>query len=260
MAQPSTGVCEAWATEADLCSPCDDYDLDPILMAEKLLIASDLLYQLSGSRYPGECTETVRPTGCECGWTEERLRRRPEESRVYRCDRQVRGIRLGGSPLVEVTEVKLDGEVLPASEYRIDDHDLLVRLRDSDGQLRRWPCCQDITLPSTEDNTFEVTYTYGQDPPRGGVAAAAALACELFLACQPEEANGKCRLSSRVVSVSRQGVTKQLRDPALLFPEGRTGINEVDLWLEAERYARRNRAPAVIVPETAARRVRRVDT
>lgn len=256
MAQPTTGVCEAWATEADLCSPCDDYDLDPILMAEKLLIASDLLFQLSGNRYPGECSDTVRPTSCECAaGVRHSHRERPTPPPDVLC----RGIRLGGSPLVSVTSVKIDGVALDPSEYRIDDHDRLVRLRDSNGTLRRWPCCQDITLDDDAVGTFEVTYVYGQDPPRGGVAAAAALACELFLAAQPEAAD-RCRLSNRVLSVTRQGVTKQLRDPTLLFPEGRTGLSEVDLWLEAERYSRRNRRASIVVPETAAPRVRRVDT
>lgn len=246
MAEPTTGTCEPWATIADLCSPCDDYDLDAALLEDSLQIASDILFSLSGRRYPGVCEDVVRPTAGGC--TGRNL-----------CGRSVDGIRLGGSPLIEVTEVLLDGSALDASEYRVDDHDRLVRLRDSSGNLRRWPCCQDVTKPTTEVGTFQVTYTYGQTPPAGGIRAAASLGCQLALACQPETA-GQCRLSERVVSVTRQGVTKSLRDPAQMFPQGLTGLNEVDLWLESERYARKSRRASLIVPETAARRIRRTGT
>lgn len=257
MAELPTGTCEPWATLADLGSPCDDYGMDPALLEDSLQIASDVLFSLSGRRYPGVCEDVVRPTGaCAPRPTTPRdtLGRRGDP-----CCSTVRGIRLGGSPLVDVTEVLLDGEILDPSEYRVDDHDLLVRLRDADGTLRSWPCCQDVTLPTTEEGTFQVTYTYGRTPPLGGIRAAASLACQLALAAQPETA-GQCRLSDRVLSVTRQGVTKTLRDPAAMFPEGLTGLNEVDLWLSSERYGRKARRATVLVPETAARRVRRTGT
>lgn len=242
MAAPTQSVCEPWATIADVCSPCDDYEFDVALLEDKLAIASDLLYDLSGRRWAGECEETVRPVvgrcpsrdRCRCGWVSE--------------------IRLGGSPIVAVTEVKIDGDVLDAAAYRVDDHGTLVRL---DGYA--WPTCQNMRLDDTEQGTFSVTYTYGVAPPPGGVAAAAALACQLALACQPETI-GSCRLTDRAISVTRQGVTKQLRDPAQMFPEGLTGLNEVDLWLSSLRYGRRHRPATVIVPEIESRRVRRVGT
>lgn len=247
MAAPTTSVCEPWATIADVCSPCDDYEFDVALLEDKLAIASDLLFDLSGRRWAGECSETVRPVVGRC-----------RSRDVCRCA-DVAGIRLGGSPLVDVTEVKIDGVALDPSEYRIDDHNELVRLADGDGVRRGWPTCQNMYLADTEEGTFSVTYVYGTAPPPGGVAAAAALACQLALACQPETV-GSCRLSDRVVSISRQGVTKQLRDPAAMFPEGLTGLNEVDLWLSSLRYGRRQRPATVVVPEIESRRVRRVDT
>jgi hypothetical protein len=260
MAEPTTGTCEPWATLADLCSPCDDYEIDEALLEDSLQIASDLLFLLSDRKYPGLCTDVVRPIEGGCGgrtvWTRGA---RSRDRTADPCRRTVPGIRLGGTPLVSIEEVRLDGEVLDPSEYQIDDHDRLVRLRDADGVRRQWPCCQDTTLPATEDGTFQVSYTYGRTPPLAGIRAAASLGCQLTLACQPETI-GSCRLSDNTISVTRQGVTKQLRDPATMFPEGRTGLNEVDLWLEAERYARRRPRPALIVPETAARRIRRTNT
>lgn len=256
MAEPATGTCEPWATIADLGSPCDDYGMDAALLEDSLQIASDILFSLSGRRYPGVCTDVVRPTGA-CAPRE--TTPRDTTGRTDPCCRTTPGIRLGGSPIVDVSEVLLDGEVLDPSEYQVDDYDVLVRLRDPAGNLRRWPCCQDVTLPATEEGTFQVTYTYGRTPPLGGIRAAASLACQLALAAQPETA-GQCRLSDRVLSVTRQGVTKTLRDPAAMFPEGLTGLNEVDLWLSSERYGRKARRASVLVPETAARRVRRTNT
>lgn len=241
MAAPTQSVCAPWATIADVCSPCDDYEFDVALLEDKLAIASDLLYDLSGRRWAGECSEIVRPVVGRC----------PSRD-VCRCS-GVSEIRLGGSPLVEINEVKIDGVVLDASEYRIDDHSTLVRIGD------RWPTCQNMNLADTEQGTFSVDYVYGVAPPPGGVAAAAALGCQLAMACQPETL-GACRLTDRAISVTRQGVTKQLRDPAQMFPQGLTGLNEVDLWLESLRYGQRQRPATVVVPEIESRRVRRVGT
>lgn len=256
MAELATGTCEPWATIADLGSPCDDYGMDAALLEDSLQIASDILFGLSGRRYPGVCSDVVRPTGaCAPRATTPR----DTLGRGNPCGSTTRGIRLGGSPLVAITEVLLDGAILDPTEYTIADHDTLVRLRDASETLGVWPCCQDVTLPTTEEGTFQVSYTFGQAPPLGGVRAAASLACQLALAAQPETA-GQCRLSDRVLSVTRQGVTKTLRDPAAMFPEGLTGLNEVDLWLSSERYGRKARRASVVVPETAARRVRRLGT
>lgn len=247
MAAPTQSVCAPWATIADVCSPCDDYEFDVALLEDKLAIASDLLYDLSDRRWAGECEETVRPVVGRCRTRD-----------ACRCG-DVAGIRLGGSPLVEITTVKIDGVELDPSEYRIDEHAELVRLADGDGVRRGWPSCQNMYLADTEVGTFSVTYVYGIAPPPGGVAAAAALGCQLAMACQPETL-GACRLTDRAISVTRQGVTKALRDPSQMFPDGLTGLNEVDLWLSSIRYGKRHRPATVVVPELAAARVRRVDT
>jgi hypothetical protein len=56
----------------------------------------------------------------------------------------------------DVTEVQVDGVVLPDGAYRVDAPGRLVR---TDGGC--WPDCQDMGAPAGADNTFFVTYRYG---------------------------------------------------------------------------------------------------
>lgn len=105
-------------------------------------------------------------------------------------------------PVVAVSEVKLDGSVLNPTSYRVDDWRYLVRL---DGG--RWPECQDMSRPDTEDNTWSVTLTVGQTVPASGEFAAGALALEIARGCLGEA----CGLPVGITkSVTRQGVVKQL--------------------------------------------------
>lgn len=241
--------CQSWATQADLCTPCDDYSVDSGLMDTYLTVASEILYALSGRQFPGECSETVRPctrrsyasfpflkpvnisgrwefpiAACSCNLPDN-----------CGCG-ELRSIRLGRWPIVEVTEVKVDGAVLDPTLYRVDEDEYLVRLRDADDSNPGWPCCQDLTRADTEDDTFSVTFTYGRNPPQSGIQAAAVLACELYRACDPEAFEGECRLPANVIQVARQGVTVLVNSAVNLFvpKKGqpvRVGLVEVDLFL-----------------------------
>lgn len=123
-------------------------------------------------------------------------------------------------PVGRVDQVKIDGQVVPASAYRVDDGRLLVR---TDGQ--QWPLCQDMVKPDTQAGTFSVTYLKGISVDGLGAYAAGILACEYAKACS----GAKCRLPSGVETISRQGITMTLTPGA--FPNGRTGIREVDAYL-----------------------------
>lgn len=225
------GPCEAWATSSDLCSPCDDYALDSVLVDDALDIASEVLYVLSGRQFPGVCSETIRPVFC--GSRKE--------------------IKLT-SPVVEVTEVKVDGEVLvEGTDYRVDDYSKLRRLDDE-----VWPGSQDLDLEDTEEDTFSVTYSFGAEPPDSGVKAAAVLACEIVLACQPELA-GQCRLPKNVTSVTRQGVTTTKQPLIVALEGGQTGIYEIDLFLTAWNPHKLRRRSRVLSPDLDQRN-RRVST
>lgn len=173
--------------------------------------ASELLFELSGRLFPGlSGPKTVRPPchGCACGY--QVLSRGyvigpwlTGDPWSYMCDYCLVScspslVKLSGYPVREITEVLIDGVVVNPSLYRIHKHRYAMRLDDG-----RWPLQQDLTLASTEDNTFAITYTYGADPPSLGVSAAAQLACELYKECSGQA----CALPKGVTRVSRQGIT-----------------------------------------------------
>lgn len=255
MTAPSASTCSPWAEMGDVCSPCDDYSFDPTLLADSLQIASDVLYELTGRRWSGECEETIRPCGYRtsdsgwCGCT---------SSRGCGC-RRLSELRLPGYPASAVTEVKIDGVVIDPARYRVDAHRWLVYLPESDTAERRgWPCCQRLDLPDTEEDTFSVTYTFGQDPPPGGIKAAAILGCQIALACQPETAGGgRCRLPKRVTTITRQGVSMAVLDPMTFVADGLTGLTEVDLWVQSTLIGASRRRASVFRPDTAGRAARR---
>lgn len=227
-------VCSAWATVADLCSPCDDYAIESVDIDAALLMASDVLFNFTRRRWPGVCAETVRPCTGECGSTS-----------PTRCSCSWGSqVRLPGTPVVAVTEVKVDGVVVSPSEYRVDDIATLVALGD-----RRWPTCQNLSLDDTAEGTWSVTYEYGVAPPIGGVKAAASLGCQLALACQPEAIrDGRCRLPRRVTTITRQGVTLAVIDPLSLFAEGLVGLPEVDLWVASVNRGDVTRRATIVDP------------
>lgn len=266
---PAVGTCEPWATEADLCEPCNVYDAELGDMALNLQMASDVLNNLSPTKYPGVCTDVVRPCAKPSGDIFNRgdplllLRHMPGTWFPLwgtcgcwtsgRCGLGGnREVALPKGPVVEVTEVLVDGQALGADEYRLDDQRRLVRRPDADGRPQAWPCCQRMDLDDTDVGTWSVAYTYGVRPPPLGVRAAAVLACELALACSPSVGDqGKCRLPRRVTSVVRQGVTIIMAPSDFLDPKtGKTGIWEVDLFLFGERAEQSHGGATVFSPDT----------
>lgn len=248
MGAPCANICTAWAEPEDVCDPPEGVTDDQLAL--HLLVASNILFNFTGRQWPGSCRETVRPCGggtagwCGCS-----------PGRTCGCKR-VSELRLGGSPITMVEEVKIDGAVLDPNRYRVDDHGYLVYVPADDDTRQGWPCCQDMRKPDTDDDTWSVTYRYGTGPDAGGTMAAAALAKELALACMPGQ---PCRLPKRVTSITRQGVSLAVIDPLDLFEKGRTGLAEVDLWLGSIKAGRKTRRASVHVPGKS-RRVRRWGT
>lgn len=265
MAQPCTSACTAWATDADICSPCDDYAFSALLIDDTLNIASDILYELSGRQFPGACQDYVRPCSAGGGEYVARSSNGGAWRGVCSCSGgSVCGchhpyeITLGVYPLTSIVEIEIDGETLASSLYRIDDYRWLVRQPDADGSNPGWPCCQRLDRPIGEDDTFQVTFTWGQSPPSAGVRAAAALACELALACSPETLE-QCRLPRHVTDIVRQGVSMSIPSLSEFLTRGSTGLAEIDLFLAAYNPARLRRRAGIISPDMP-RRARRAGT
>lgn len=190
---------------------------------------ADLLFALSGYQY-GTTVDTVRPArlggGCGCGgniagfipyaafpWS---------SWRWWGCTcRGPSYVALHG-PVVSVDEVTVDGATLDESAYRVLDSLFLVR---TDGH---WPCCQDLRLPSSEPDTFAVTYTHGPGVPAGGQLAAQALACAL---AQAAGSSPTGPLAGRIQTINRDGVSSVVLDNQRFLSEGMTGVTVADLWL-----------------------------
>lgn len=189
--------CTPWVTADDLAAICDHAGTDTSVLDEAAQVASDVLYVASGRKYPGVCDPvTVRPCqGATC----------PPSDPCGCC--HVSRVRLLGW-VQEVSEVKIDGAVIPADEYRVDLHRWLVYLPEA-GSTRRqaWPGCQRLDLDDSEDETFSVTYTYGQAVPAAGTLAAQELGCQIASAA----AGGECALPAGAVKVTRQGIEVDLQ-------------------------------------------------
>lgn len=249
--EPTVVLCEPWCTIADL--PCQDYTLDPDVVEQWIVFASEVLYELSHRLFPGPCPVIARPCAARRRGNEPKWWPSPQRGGMGSCSCN-RANRCGcnsldeidlGPDVVSIERVLIDGEVVPSTEYALEGGRFLVGYTQSDGSRRSWPCCQDLALPATAPGTFAVEFTRGRMPPRGGVLAAASLSCELIASATPD---ADCRLPKRVTTVTRQGVSIAILDPLTLFAEGRTGIAEVDLWLGSIEYGAANRESVVVDP------------
>ncbi len=129
-----------------------------------------------------------------------------------------------GVPVAEVTEVKIHGLTLDPTAYQL----IGTWLARVDGG-ECWPSCQDPAVPDTEADTFSVTYKPGRALPIAGQIAAGALAGEFIKACS----GAACALPANIASLSRQGVDVEFVSPSDVLNDGRTGIREVDLFIQA---------------------------
>lgn len=135
------------------------------------------------------------------------------------------------APVGRIDEVKVDGEVLPNTAYHVEDGNKLVRL---DG--KGWPACS--------GPKFTVTYLQGHPVDELGEYVGGLLAQEYLQAMSPK---GKCRLPANVTTVTRQGISMELSTG--MFPDGTTGIKEVDAYLvQWNPYGMRTR-PEVYSPD-----------
>jgi hypothetical protein len=241
---PTLGPCDDWVDSLDIAECCGldlSSDTEDALEAAAEA-ASAVLYALSGRQYAGRCGPvTVRPCGegSSCY-----VPGRSDHIQSCGCA-PLSEVLLPGYPVLEIAQVKIDGEIQAPSGYRLDGRRKLTRMADTDGDRQRWPHCQRLDLPDTEEDTFSVTYYYGIAPPALGVAAAAQLACELYRSCT----GGECALPSGTTKVTRQGITIERETLATFIAGATTGLVSVDSFLVAYGMEGAKRRPAIWSPD-----------
>lgn len=259
--------CADWTTAEDAADCCGAGGTDVSEYEDAVTAASELLYLFSARQIPGLCERTVRPcaSDLECGvqvlsrghvvtW-DGSVWIGPEGAPSCSCS-GVSRVLLPNHPVVSIEQVLIDGDVVPASGYRLDGGRYLTRMRDADGDRQTWPRCQILDLDSSEDGTFEVTYTFGREVPIAGILAANQLACQIKLACSSvADGAAQCVLPSGVVSVTRQGLTiefSKFRSWGFKRSEGwHTGMSLVDAFLNAYNPAGLRRPPLIWSPDAS---------
>lgn len=220
--------------------------------------ASEVLYQLSGMRFPGLRTDTYRPhhlagsCGCADGWwfgnfdaTIGWWDRRFPEGWGCTCNASNELV-LPGAPVANVVSVTVDGAPLDPSGYQLFDGRRLVRLIDPDtGSYLAWPCCQRLAVATTEVGTWEIVYEHGDTPPISGVNAAHELGVQLALVYSGD----RSKLPQRTQSVVRQGVTINVAETVNLLKDGKTGFWAVDTFLAAFNPSKIPRRARVFSPD-----------
>ncbi len=149
--------CTQWITGDDVAECCSVETTSSVIFDAAAQMASDLLFSISGRLFAGECSRTVRPE-CDTCWCGYQVLSRGYvigpwdwgyplvlcDSCLIACEPSL--VKLAGAPIREITEVKIDGDILDPSEYRIFNDRYLQRLDNA-----RWPRSQNLTLPDTED-------------------------------------------------------------------------------------------------------------
>ena len=248
------GPCEAWITADDVITACAGVGTDAAVAEEAAVVASMLLYKLSGSQYTGVCTHEVRPCGSDggCGWSWAEVLSPSEASNwavswmvgvagwgwysdytpLCGCQHVPR-VELGNYPVIGINEVVINGVAVDPTTYELRELRFLDRITPTaEDTPLVWPSCQNMRLPLGEIGTWSVSYTSGVAPPLPGVLAAKQLACEVvkFLT------EGECALPDGVTSLTRQGVqmNRQLfMSWGFKNGEWQTGLSWVDGFLQA---------------------------
>ena len=193
-------ACEAFITEAEVTCNCEP--LGTAIIDGYIEQASDILAILTGGEVSGRCQSVVRPRGTSvCG-------------RGVSCTcTTLTGVTLSG-PNPTIDSIKIDGAAF--TDYKLIDGRLLVR---SDDQT--WPSCQDLTDASTEDGTFEITYTHGDVIGQLAKDACSEIVCS-FVKDDPQ-GNRKTHPGARGMSIAGVSITleqqaMEIKNKAFMMP------------------------------------------
>lgn len=146
-------------------------------------------------------------------------------------------IELYRQPVTVIDAVAAHGEALDPADYAIDQNRLL-RVGAC------WPCCDDC-----EPGCVVVDYQWGVKPTGMAIAAASELACELLAGLTGDP----CRLPSRAVSISRQGVSIDMETAEQFAAEGLTGLPITDAWIRAVNPNGLRQRSRVLSPDLSGR-------
>ena len=233
-----TGPCH-WPVDMACCDCLDLSTVSEELIASRLDLAAELVWMYSGRRF-GLCDIQVRPCSRRCmpapafpgpptpmpfmsggNWFNASC---GCPSRDACSCGPMSEICLPG-PVAAINWVSINGQVLDADQYRVDGYKWLVRT-----DRGQWPPCQFMDSAIDEDGSFVVDYARGTPVPAGGAWAAGIMACELLKDCIGDRT---CRLPRNIAHVNRQGVTVDFVAAATAQNHYKTGIEEIDLWLNA---------------------------
>lgn len=207
-------------------------------------IATEVLWAKSGRQFD-ECEQRLRPCASDCwgggvfpfadSWNEWGVR----WPYPYNYAGQWFNLGCGGcpgtcsctviyevkmpQPIQRITQILIDGEIMPTGSYRVYDYEMLIR---TDGSP--WPMCNDLNKDETEVGTWAVDVVLGTSVPKLGQLAVGELALELINACVDQSA---CRLPKPVQQIVRQGVSLTFLDPNEVFADGKIGLFNADLFI-----------------------------
>jgi len=195
-------LCTPWVAADVVAECCGVEEVEEV--EDVTLAASQTLYDLTARQWPGVCTDTVRVfrgTRSLCTFTN---------------GRKQSILELGVTPVREVFEVVVDGDVLDPTSYEVWNAQYVIRTDDEE-----WPM----------HSVIEASFEWGALPNANGVEAAKVLACELHKARCGDKA---CRLPARTQSVTRQGLQLAMD---VFIDDNRTGIFVVDNFIESANPA-----------------------
>lgn len=233
-------------------------EADPLLRDRALALASATLRRLTAYRVGG-CPVTVRPCSPKC-WIPSFVPFQGSYGAAWMqpgmnvAGNWINGCGCSGNcgcktaceislpaPVGRVDEVKVDGNIIASSDYRIDDGHILVWTGAGECPF---PATQDLSLDDDQPGTFSITYLNAYPVDQLGAQAAAILALEFLKACKPD---GKCTLPPTVTAIVRNGVSYTITPGA--FPGGFTGLRLVDTFIALWNPDNRTSQPSVWSPD-----------
>jgi hypothetical protein len=232
----------------DECCSLDLAEVDPVIVDMATQWAARFLWTATGKIYGG-CPRTYRPCreGCPpqincCGGFGGTLLasvpwRAPGSLDWINlsCNRCVKGCQCSAVSEVyipdvdEVLNVRIDGvDYNPCAMLAVYDRSRIVR---TDGGA--WPICQELSK-TDGPGTWSITVQQGACVPDGAAWVTGTLMCEFVKACLQSK---DCRLPKRVTQLTRQEVQMTFLGSFEGLGMLRTGIWEIDAWIEQGRFA-----------------------